>query len=488
VRGDRAYALALGAVVCAVAVLAEAIAARASFVADDWQFLAFAKHRGIDVGQALLPLAERDHWGYRPLGVDLYFESLLAAFGVDVRPFIRVSFAALALRSAAVFGILRELQVARVVAAAAAVFCLTRWPGLDRAFWASTYQYVGGSAFGAVSLWLFLRHLRTGSALAQLGALVSLAAATLHTESALAWGAVLGLAALWRDPPAASRAWVGRAALRFGPLVVLAAVYGLLRFAWIAPMESPAYVTGPVGPATAARNVLATAGLVFAEAPAALGLGGLALAAAARRRWQGEGRQGALVAFGLGAAGLLVLPYVLVLAPAARFAVALEVPLTLVLAAAVADALARWSPDRRRLALALGVVVCVPWAALAGRLSDPPGALAGRAVASLRALSPPPAAGSRLLVHYGGSRTASPEAYGAIAREIWAGWLTASIFPRDVGMRFVDLREQAPPHRCPGCRYLALRPDGRLDEVDRGELLQDWNALRPRPTLRPQKR
>jgi len=494
-RSRRLYAAALLGVAAAVLVLFVRAGSAAFFEADDWLFLTEAGRHGIDPIEALLP-GRRSHWAYRPLGVDVFFQTLHRLFGLEIRAYVAAAALAIGVRGLALAGVLRSLGVPASLAAAAALWSATRWPSFESALWPSAYQYLGASALGVVALHAYLCHVRTGGRAAYGAALGAFGLALLHNESALAAAGVLALAGLWIDPPRRQAAWWRRTALRLAPVALVGLAYLWLRFVGLERVETPPYVSGEWTLRLARRITTGNLRLALEGVPLAAGLGAAALllAAAARPAWRRPALGLAALA-GLWLA-LAALPYTILLAPQARHAVALEAPLALALAAAALPAWRRTGPRLRR-AVAVGVVAaCVPWGAMRDRIDEPRGETSRVLAVQLRALAPRP--GERLFLLWGAPGLAGPADYRRIHRISWGGWMTAPLFPeRDVRVMFVDLRSRPPPGACHPCRYLELRPDATLvpttaprpSGVDRGaapaHLRPAREPPRPAPGERP---
>lgn len=463
------------------------VASAAFFADDDFRWLSTVRDPGFSLLGAWLPLEHREWWSYRPLGMHTHFYVSQALFGLTPMAFYSIALGVHFAGGVLVLVFARQLGLPTPLAATAALLAISRPPSMDVIFWASAFSYFAVAAMSMLGLVLFWASLQRDAAGLRWASVFSMFLALACQESAvllpvvmyaLAWlHGVIGDAA-----PDGAFGQTRRSPLHrvLSPLrstwphVGLAAGYLIWRFGVIAPFERSFNYQSVWGWNTM-RNASEYMGWVAgSEGALALLLGALIAAplvvwrSASGTRAQGV-RLFAVDAFCLVWILATLLPFVPVRMIAARFAIALEIPLCVLFAVQLA-ALWRCAGARGRLGLQAGTIVVLvlsmPVATLRAAWESPRGSLARGVFDTIQSELPTLPDKARIVWLYGGPGQLA-DAW-KVRREAWSGTpLIRTLAPgRGQELSFQHIDKTAPAADFePNAQYYAMRADGTIERA-----------------------
>jgi hypothetical protein len=456
-------------------------ASKAYFAEDDFRWLATVRAPDFSLLGAWLPFSERDWWSYRPLGMHTYWLVGAKVFGLVPAGFYAVSLLVHFAGGGLVYRLACQLGFPARVAALTALLAVSRPPSMDVVFWASAFSYFAVATASLATAVLLGEYVARGQERWRAASCVCFGAALFSQESALGLPAVLFGLALFLDrqrrdgnEQASSASW-GRALAGVAPHVALAVLYAIHVFVLIAPFERTGNYRAVLG-ANLLRNAAAYAEWVAGGPWMSTGVLGIS-ALALLWLWRDPAGRRVLASWlaplACVLAGWIVValaPFVVVRMTAARFAIALEIPLCLAFGAVMA-ALWRARPERsaigwREAALVAMLLVAFPRGTLREAVEAPRGVAAHAMVEQFTTLEPDPAHGARYLVLYGGQGLLGNG--WRVHRDTWTGTpMLATLHPdRGLALSYRGIGREGPAADfTPGPLLLEIAPDLTLSRA-----------------------
>jgi hypothetical protein len=452
------------------------VASREWFVGDDFFFLHLARqprslHDWLDT---FLPFGPRAWWSYRPLSADAFFYAGLRVFGFDATPYLLFSLFVHFISGAILCRIALQLGFDLRVALVSAIVSVSRYPSLDDVFWVSAFQHVGAKFFYLLTVWLFLKYIRSGRRWQQWTSCCALVLTLLCNE----FGASACLVLLFFSLDDGRKVWsfpfTRQRICGVGPHFAITAVYLLLRLKLFgaAAMTMPVYRV-EFGHHIATnyvrylRYVLggSAAGLMIAVV---LVLGGLVLLAA-RDVWRLRFRW--LLGIALVCSGWIVVavaPFVAMPWSHPRLAMIIEPPVCLLFGAYLNACWALWGkrwPRVGEIVLIALLVAAMPYQQLQERAREPRGA-GNRQLAEL--VQQRSGAGSGaicVIVFYGTVGLGSTEDLQTFRWRTWDGSMLTPLYPnRKATLVTHDARSPLPADlRSRQCIHALLKPGGSIE-------------------------
>jgi hypothetical protein len=492
--GSRGYWIAI----CLLAVLLVAsafvVAGHAFFAADDFRWLSAVRDPEFSLLREWMPLEQRSWWSYRPLAMHTHFYGAQALFGLRPLAFYSIALLVHFGGGLLVLVLCRQLGFARPVAAFAGLLAVSRAPSMDVIYWASAFSYFAVATACLATMVLFSASQQREAPRLRALSLLSMGVALFCQEAAvvlplvlygIAWlqdGAMGADAVAWRSGGSLGMARRhARLARSMWPHAALAIAWLIWRFGVIAPFERSFNYQAVLGWNIARNSYQYAVWVAGSEGALMFGIGtvlGVPIVLWRREIREGMGLRAllALDLFCLTWIAASVVPFAPVRMIADRFAIAVEVPLCVLLAA---QAAALWSVSgagRRRLlqVVMLGLLVAaMPYGTLRAARDSPRGAAAYRVFEAMSARVDGLPDAARVVMLYGGPGQ-QRDAW-AVRRETWTGTpLLRTLAPgRRLEMAFQDVGRDAPsPNFAPGARYYSLLTDGSVEEASR-EMLGD---------------
>jgi hypothetical protein len=485
--GSRGYWFAISLLAALLIASAFVVAGHAFFADDDFRWLSVVRDPEFSLLGEWMPLEQRSWWSYRPLAMHTHFYVVQALFGLRPMAFYTIALLVHFGGGLLVYGLCRQLRFAPPVAGFASLLAVSRPPSMDVIFWASAFSYFAVATASLATMVLLLASLQRDDARLRGLSLLCLTLALFCQEAAVVVPvALLGLAWLREGGAGADAlAWRGGGlpglARRYGQLVrfvwphaALVIAWAIWRFGVIAPFER-SFNYQSVWGWNIVRNSIDYMAWISGGEPALL-LGVASVLAVPIVLWRSEARRegalGALISvdlFCLVWIAASLLPFAPVRMTADRFAIAVEVPLCVLLAGQVAALWNVLGDGRRRVlqvALLALLVAAMPYATLKAARAAPRGAEARRVfdAMALRVDELPDAA--RVVMLYGGPGQ-QRDAW-KVRRETWTGTpLLHALAPgRALEMTFQETDRDAPaPDFSPAARHYSLVADGSIAEA-----------------------
>lgn len=457
-----------------------AIASGEWFSRDDFAFLAYVQSPDFGWREAFLPLESRFWPFYRPLGMETYFRTCFALFGVEAFGYFAVSLAFHFGSGGLVYGVARRLGFDSRAAVVAALLAVSRPAALDEIFYGSVFHLVASGFFTAVVVLCFLTGLeREGRDRGwAAGSVAALILALLCNEVNAVVPALVVCAGLAAQGP--SRRHAARVLRGVVPHGVLVGLYLGFRFFVLPPRAASPVYTPALGPHVVEHlTALLTRGFGGAWVLAVLAVLGATFAG-----FQGRIRAERAVlerlawraALLLGWALLALAPFALLPFEQQRYAMLAATPVALV-CGALADAawacLGARRPRQLEAALLASILLLLPYGVLLERFRTPRGAEPLRLLRALESRRSALPERARIVLLYGSAGLASSDRAIPFRYLAYNGTVLQAVYPEsELSLRFHDLSQRAPRSVIrPGTVYLQLGPDLEIEGV-RPALLQ----------------
>lgn len=467
--GSRSFRALLSLGMLGIVGVCVVIARRTGFVGDAFAFLDYLQRPGAwSWADTFLPLEGRFWPFYRPVGMDSYFYLGHWAFGLDPFGYILVALAMHFASGWILYRIGRQLGFHALPAAGAAALMVTRPPALSMVFLLHMFMYISAAFFGLASTAVFLRHARRGGGLALTGSCLLYVPMLLSNESSVTLPAILLILSLHVDRFAISRQTVQRALARVSPHLVLTLFYLVFRFRVLPPKPlSYAYRMSLGGHSldqylVQLLNVMGGAPNAWAFALGAAVLGGIVWVQRAREpeaaRWL-VAMNGVCLAW----IAIALLPFALLKPQVIRFAIPLQAPVCLLLAAYVDAAWRVRGRTHQRLlevGLLVGIFLSVPYGMLRGKIREPDGTQPRKFLTMIAEQARSETERGQIVVLYGAdalgddqvARMFRNRSYSTAAVRVWFGSRYRT--------KFVNLGDPLPdPVAAERCIFASLLPD-----------------------------
>lgn len=443
-------------------------ASRQWFFADDFAFLSMAQSPR-PWSDVFVPLRGRLWWAYRPLTTDVFFRAGLQVFGLRPLGYLCVSLAAHFGTGFVVYRLARLLGLRPAVALATAVFSRFRYPSMSEVFWISCFQYTATILFYSLSVLFFLsaaqgRHTRR----LEFFAAASLTAALFSNELSVTIPLVMVLASLYVERVKDHRClWI--VAKRTAGYLLIVAAYAVFRLRVIGP---PALRPPPAYDLKLGWHVFAHFYdyflFVFGSGRHLLVFVLVGFVPALRclsSRGSEERRFVKASLFCVGWSAVATFPQGLMTWAGPRWAIPLEVPLSLLGGLLVEHLRRRFSGRGRSvfdLILLAAIIGSVPYSALWRAIAKPRGVYAKNFVESVAATLPRVPQNSHIVVLFGGKGMGDSKGaeelrvalFGGVALRVW-------FREKGTALEIHDATRPLPPDSGGVSRvYFALLPDG----------------------------
>jgi len=452
----------------AIVAWAAAVARHEWFFADDFVFLAFA-HKPQDWLANFIPLESRSWWSYRPLTTDVFFAIGYRLFRDDPYGYLVMSLSMHFLTGLVVYRLGRQFGFDVRAATLTALLSISRYASLTEGFWISVCQYTVTLFFYTFSLSLFFSFARSNRIVLQIASCVSMILALLSNEIAVTLAAVVVFVALYVAQFRLSTGSLVTIVRQTLPQLTIAVVYLIFRTRVISRADVPSLYHWTLG-WQIPWNAFWASVYVFGRDPGALWVCVVPLLMALAALVTGGDRRRALtasllgvVAVNLGWIIVILLPLVGMPSPHARFALPIEVPVCILLGAAVnafTSVYARRHPVVVEALILAVLMIAFPYPAALDRPYEANGAPAKRFVTLLRQQYPNIQKGTTVVVL---SDDVSANEADTFRDAIFGGAVLNAFFAeKELTLRILKEGENG-DFVCPPCVFVRLKP-GTLNE------------------------
>ena len=449
-------------------------AERESFTRDDFAFLAYVQRPHWSWLEVYLPIEERWWWAYRPLGMQTFFYFGYQLFGLNAFGFFSVAIALHFATGLLAYRLMLRLSFVPVVAAAAALLSITRFPTASDIFYGSVFHYTAATFLSLLAMILFVDYARSGRASKAAGSAVCIVLGLLCNEFVIIYPFLFIFLSLYCDAevPGAS-SWspdaIRRAMWRASPYLAIAALYWVFRFHVIADVAMNRAYGQSFAPWLIRQNVGKMIFFFFGDLPTMAGFILIAAASIAvifqtKNRALGTDtwwlRTGLLC--GVWIVGLLA-PFAILIVSHARFAKPLEVPISIFFAIPLQLVWLGASPKFAKalqMALVAMLLLGLPYQTLRQRYLSPVGAYPLALAQAIETHHPNIDVGSRVVLLYNAPGLASHAGGEKFKRFAFGGTaaLQAYFQERQLTMRVHNLWKHPIEPGCKNCVYLQLLP------------------------------
>jgi len=443
------------------------------FFADDFAFLAVTQ-RPQNWLANFIPLGPRWWWSYRPLTTDVFFALGYKLFRQDPYGYLMMSLSMHFSMGLVVYQLGRQFGFDVRAALFTAVLSISRYASLTEGFWISISQYTVTLFFYTLSLSLFFGFARSHRIALQIASCVSMVLALLSNEMAVTLGGVIVLVSLYVGRFNLSLRTLGTTLHQTLPQLMITIVYLIFRTQIIGKADVPGIYQWTLTSEIPKCYFVALT-FVFGRHYGSLWILAVPFFMAIAALVMCGDKRGTLLASLLGVSAvslgwitLTLLPYVTMF-PHPRFALPIEVPVSLLLGGAMNAFSSVYAGRHARAveALVLGVVLlAIPYPALLDRSTQMRGAVAKQLVSLIREKHADIPKGTAVVVL---SDAASESEVESFRSAVFGGAVLNAFFAeKELSLRVLKRKDLPGDLKCPPCLFLRLR-DGVIEPETSGK-------------------